>query len=116
MEPSSKADTIRVLEEIGVPAASLRTIWRNLAACIDQDWRDAACRTAYAFAAAKAGPTGLSVVLYDVTTLYFEATDEDELRKVGMSNYAEVSVMPMSSSGRRESCWSAGFQAAVRAA
>lgn len=90
VEPTSKADTIRVLEEIGVPAPSLRTIWRTLASCIEQDWRDTACRAAYAFAAAKAGPTGLSVVLYDVTTLYFEATDEDELRKVGMSKERRV--------------------------
>lgn len=90
VEPTSKADTLRVLEEIGAPAPSLRTIWRTLATCIDQDWRNTACRAAYAFAAAKAGPTGLSVVLYDVTTLYFEATDEDDLRKVGMSKERRV--------------------------
>ncbi|WP_010145877.1 IS1634 family transposase, partial [Citricoccus sp. CH26A] len=85
-----KADTVRVLEELGVPAPGLRTIWRTLAQCIAEDWRDGFCRTAYAFAAAKAGPAGLSVVLYDVTTLYFEATDEDELRKVGMSKERRV--------------------------
>lgn len=90
VEPTSKADTIRVLEEIGVSAPGLRTIWRTLATCIEQDWRDTACRAAYAFAAAKAGPTGLSVVLYDVTTLYFEASDEDDLRKVGMSKERRV--------------------------
>ncbi|MEV4901220.1 IS1634 family transposase [Citricoccus sp. NPDC055426] len=90
VDPTSKADTIRVLEEIGAQPPSLRTIWRTLAACIEQDWRDGFCRAAYAFAAAKAGPTGLSVVLYDVTTLYFEATDEDELRKVGMSKERRV--------------------------
>jgi hypothetical protein len=90
VEPTSKADTIRVLEELGVPGPSLRTIWRTLAACIEDNWRDIACRAAYAFVAAKAGPTGLSVVLYDVTTLYFEANDEDELRKVGMSKERRV--------------------------
>jgi hypothetical protein len=40
----------------------------------------------------------ISLVLYDVTTLYFEAGHEDGLRKAGYSNYAEVSVMPRSSS------------------
>jgi hypothetical protein len=32
----------------------------------------------------------ISLVLYGVTTLYFEAEKEDDLRKVGYSNYAEV--------------------------
>jgi hypothetical protein len=77
-----------VLEELGVPAPSLRTIWRTLATCIEDNWRDTACRAAYSFAAAKHGGTGLGVVLYDVTTLYFEANDEDELRKV--STTAEI--------------------------
>lgn len=35
VEPTSKADTIRVLEEIGVQPSSLRTIWRTLATCIE---------------------------------------------------------------------------------
>ncbi|MFM9746068.1 IS1634 family transposase, partial [Streptomyces brasiliscabiei] len=30
VEPTSKADTIRVLGELGVPAPGLRTIWRTL--------------------------------------------------------------------------------------
>lgn len=90
VEPTSKADTIRVLEEIGIHPPSLRTIWRTLRACIDQDWRDTLSKAAYSFAAKKAGPTGLSVVLYDVTTLYFEAENEDELRKVGMSKERRV--------------------------
>lgn len=87
VEPTSKADTIRVLGELGVPAASLRTIWRTLARCVEQDWRDQVSRAAYAHAT-KAGE--LSLVLYDVTTLYFEAEDEDDLRKVGMSKERRV--------------------------
>lgn len=90
VEATSTADTIRVLEEIGVSAPGLRTIWRTLAKCVAEDWRDSASRMAYSFAAAKHGATGLGVVLYDVTTLYFEATDEDELRKVGMSKERRV--------------------------
>ena len=87
VEPTSKADTIRVLDELGVPAPSLRTIWRTLARCVEQDWRDALSRAAYAHATRTAG---LSLVLYDVSTLYFEAEDEDELRKVGMSKERRV--------------------------
>ncbi len=87
IEPVSKADTIRVLGELGIPSPSLRTIWRTLVRCIDGDWREAAFQVAYAHAA-KA--TSLSLVLYDVTTLYFEAAEEDELRKVGMSKERRV--------------------------
>lgn len=43
-----------------------------------------------------------------VTTLYFEADEEDELRKVGYSNCAEVAVLPRWWR-RWSSCWSAGW-------
>src|SRR5699024_4520633 len=39
IEPTSKADTVRVLEEIGVPASSLRTIFRSLARAQERDYR-----------------------------------------------------------------------------
>jgi len=87
VEPTSKADTIRVLGELGVPTPSLRTIWRTIARCVEHDWRDTVSRAAYAHAT-KGG--SLSLVLYDVTTLYFEAEDEDDLRKVGMSKERRV--------------------------
>lgn len=90
VEPTSKADTIRVLEQLGVPAPGLRTIWRTLSQCIADDWRDIACKAAYGHAVKASGGTGLGLVLYDVTTLYFEANDEDELRKVGMSKERRV--------------------------
>ncbi|WP_444980164.1 IS1634 family transposase, partial [Microbacterium lacticum] len=87
IEPTSKADTIRVLAEIGVKSPSLRTIWRTLARCVEEDWRsqlaDAALRKVTAAGA-------LQVVMYDVTTLYFEAEHEDALRKVGMSKERRV--------------------------
>ena len=47
------------------------------------------------------------MVMYDLTTLHFEVTDEDRLRRVGMSNYAEVSLMPTSGWAERCLCWSA---------
>ena len=87
VEPTSKADTIRVLEELGVPAPGLRTIWRTLARCVEQDWRDKLATAAYTHATRKGA---LRLVLYDVTTLYFEAEDEDVLRKVGMSKERRV--------------------------
>lgn len=87
VEPTSKADTIRVLEELGVPAPGLRTIWRTLARCVEQDWRDKLATAAYTHATRDGA---LRLVLYDVTTLYFEAEDEDALRKVGMSKERRV--------------------------
>jgi len=87
VEPTSKADTIRVLDDLGVPAPSLRTIWRTLARCVEQDWRDKLAAAAYAHATCGGA---LKLVLYDVTTLYFEAEDEDALRKVGMSKERRV--------------------------
>nr|WP_206694433.1 IS1634 family transposase [Microbacterium lacticum] len=88
VEPTSKADTLRVWGELGVPAApSLSTVWRTLARSVEQDWRSQLAAAAYAHAT-RDGP--LTVVLYDCTTLYFEAEREDKLRRVGMSKERRV--------------------------
>ena len=87
IEPTSKADTIRVLAEHGLPSPSLWTIWRTMKRSITEDWRSQLARAAFAHAT-RNGP--LTVVLYDVTTLYFEAEREDALRKVGMSKERRV--------------------------
>ena len=40
VEPTSKADTLRVWDELGVPGApSLSAVWRTLARSVEQDWR-----------------------------------------------------------------------------
>ena len=82
MEPGSRASMEKYLD-----SASLRTIWRTLGRCVEHDWRDTVSRAAYSHAT-KTGT--LSLVLYDVTTLYFEAEDEDDLRKVGMGKEMRV--------------------------
>ncbi len=87
VEPISKADTPRVLDEIGVAGPSLRTIFRALGRCVERDYRGllaAACLRH----CTRSGP--LSLVLYDVTTLHFETDVEDRLRKVGMSKERRV--------------------------
>ena len=38
----------------------------------------------------------LSVVFYDVTTLYFEASDEDDLRKTGFSKDGKHTTLRLS--------------------
>jgi hypothetical protein len=88
VEPTSKADTIRVLAEVGVVAPSLRTIFRALGRCIARDYRDTLARACLAHSARATGRAAM--VLYDCTTLYFEAENEDAFRKVGMSKERRV--------------------------
>lgn len=83
IEPTSKADTVRVLDEIGAPCPGLRTLFRALERCQKHDYRGQLAKAALAHSARTKGLPAL--VLYDVTTLHFENKDEDDLRKVGMS-------------------------------
>ncbi len=87
IEPTSKADTVRVLEEIGVSSRTRETFMRCLSRVLERGYRDTLGGACYAHAA----PTGhLAAVLYDLTTLYFETPREDSLRKVGMSKERRV--------------------------
>jgi hypothetical protein len=88
VEPSSKADSLRVLAELGAPCPSLRTLFRSLKRCQDRDYRATIAKACTAFSA-RAGGMG-ALVMYDVTTLHFETGDEDALRKVGMSKEHRV--------------------------
>src|SRR5689334_8900309 len=81
IEPASKLDSLRVLEEAGVAAASYATVKRRLPAYAREEWRQrlsAACA-----AHARLGPA--SLVLYDVSTLYFETDQGDGFREPGFS-------------------------------
>ena len=81
IEPTSKLDSLRVLEETGAAAASYATVKRRLPVFAAQSWRQklaAACA-----AHAQLGPA--SLVLYDVSTLYFETDTGDGFRESGFS-------------------------------
>jgi hypothetical protein len=81
VEPASKLDSLRVLEETGVSAPSYRTLLRRLPVYAKASWRQQ-------LAAACAGHAGLgpaSLVLYDVSTLYFETDAGDGFRESGFS-------------------------------
>jgi hypothetical protein len=86
VEPSSKADAVRVLADLGVDPVSYRTIQRHLARIRADGYRDLIAGKCFAHAAGG----GLGLVLYDVTTLYFEAEKEDGLRRVGYSKERRV--------------------------
>jgi hypothetical protein len=81
IEPVSKLDSLRVLDEAGVTPASYRTVKRRLPVYAQEEWRQrlsAACA-----AHARLGPA--SLVLYDVSTLYFETDQGDGFREPGFS-------------------------------
>ena len=81
IEPASKQDSLRVLAEAGAAAVSYPTLNRRLPAYATQAWRQqlsAACA-----AHARLGPA--SLVLYDVSTLYFETDRGDGFREPGFS-------------------------------
>lgn len=87
VEPTSKADSMRVLADLGANVVSYRTIQRHLATIGPSGYRDLIAARCFTHA----GDTGgLSLILYDVTTLYFEAEKEDDLRKVGFSKERRV--------------------------
>jgi hypothetical protein len=81
IEPTSKQDSLRVLDEAGVRPVSYPTLNRRLPAYAQDEWRQ---RLSQACAAhAELGPA--SLVLYDVTTLYFETHQGDGFREPGFS-------------------------------
>jgi hypothetical protein len=81
IEPVSKLDSLRVLEEAGVVPPSYATLKRRLPVYAKDAFRQglsAAC-------AAHARLGRATLVLYDVTTLYFETDEGDGFRESGFS-------------------------------
>jgi Transposase DDE domain len=87
VEPTSKTDSRRVLVDLGVEVVSYKTIQRHLALINTGNYRDLIATQCVTHASDRGA---LSLVLYDVTTLYFEAENEDDLRKVGYSKERRV--------------------------
>jgi Transposase DDE domain len=81
IEPVSKLDSLRVLEEAGAAAASYRTVTRRLRDYAKESWRERLSQAC----AAHAGLGPASLVLYDVSTLYFETDEGDGFRESGFS-------------------------------
>lgn len=90
IQPGSKLDSIETLAEVGIASASYATIKRRLPRYAGQGFQDELTRAC----ARRAGIGPGVLVLFDVTTLYFETDTADELRVPGFSNYADPVVMP----------------------
>ncbi len=87
VEPTSLLDAGRVLRDLGRAPASYATLKRTLARAAEGGYRDQIATLCFQHALTSGD---VSLVLYDVTTLYFEAEQEDELRKVGYSKERRV--------------------------
>ena len=81
IEPTSKLDTIRVLADLGLPAPSNTGIHRCLKRAIERDYRG----TLATQCTASRSDEALTLVLYDVTTLFFHIDREDDFRIPGFS-------------------------------
>jgi hypothetical protein len=91
VEPTSILDTGRVLTDLGRTPANERTMRRTLSRSQQRGYRDVVATACFNHAVSSGD---VSLCLYDVTTLYFEAEKEDEgkdgLRKVGYSKERRV--------------------------
>jgi hypothetical protein len=87
VEPTSLLDSARVLADLGQRSSSYATSKRTLRRAATGAYRDQIATACFEHAT-RSGD--VSLILYDVTTLYFEAEKEDDLRKVGYSKERRV--------------------------
>ena len=87
IEPTSKAQVPRVLGDLGLEPVSTRTLFRSLARAQERGYRESLSNALFEHVT---NTSGLALCLYDVTTLYFEAEKEDDLRRVGYSKERRV--------------------------
>lgn len=81
VEPTSKLDSLRVLADLGICGSSKTQLFRCLQRSIGQNYR----KTISQFCFDHVDSRNLNLVLYDVTTLYFEVQEEDSYRRPGLS-------------------------------
>jgi Transposase DDE domain len=81
IEPTSKLDSLRVLAEAGIAPVSYRTLKRRLPVYAADAWRERLT----ALCAHHVGLGPATLLLYDVTTLYFETDAGDGFRESGFS-------------------------------
>lgn len=81
VEPTSKLDSLRVLADLGAQGLSKSGLHRCLQRVVANNYRDKLAKLCFA----QASKSSITLVLYDVTTLYFEVQKEDDYRKPGMS-------------------------------
>lgn len=108
IEPTSKVDSLRVLDDLGIEHACLRTMFRTLKRGGVGRYRDQIAAACFTHDASRGD---ISLCLYDVTTLYFEAEKEDA-RCARSATPKSAGSTPRSWSG----CWSTGMGSRWRSA
>lgn len=81
VEPTSKLDSLRVLSDLGMSGLSKDQLYRCLQKVNKKDYRKTISQLCFDHADSQ----NLNLVLYDVTTLYFEVQEEDTYRRPGLS-------------------------------
>src|SRR3989338_495981 len=81
VEPTSKLDSLRVLTDLGITGLTKDRLYRCLNRIVTGNYRSLIQHACFASTTTQA----LTLVLYDVTTLYFETQKEDSYRKSGLS-------------------------------
>jgi transposase len=81
VEPTSKLDSLRVLADLGIYGSSKTKMFRCLERSVVQDYRKIISQLCFDHVTNQ----DLNLVLYDVTTLYFEVQEEDSYRRPGLS-------------------------------
>jgi len=81
VEPTSKLDSLRVLADLGVDPINRNKLYRCLVKAANLDYRKTISQACFDHV----NGHGLTLLLYDVTTLYFEIQEEDDYRKTGLS-------------------------------
>src|SRR3989339_873908 len=80
VEPTSKLDSLRVLADLGIGTVDRNRLYRCLQRVIDKDYQKTISQLCFDHVTGD----NLNLVLYDVTTLYFEVQKEDGYRKQGL--------------------------------
>ena len=81
VEPTSKLDSLRVLADLGINNIGRNQLYRCLQRVVDQNFRKTISQLCFDHVTGE----NLNLVLYDVTTLYFEVQEEDSYRTPGLS-------------------------------
>lgn len=81
VEPTSKLNSLNVLKDLGITAVSKDRLYRCLQNVIARDYRQTISDLCFN----RVNSQCLNLVLYDVTTLYFEVQSADNYRKPGLS-------------------------------
>jgi hypothetical protein len=81
VEPTSKLDSLRVLADLGVSPIDRNKLYRCLVKAANLDYRRKISQACFDHIQG----SDLTILLYDVTTLYFEVQKEDNYRKSGLS-------------------------------